>query len=176
MKKTYKILLLILGIITLFFTYGNLNTHASGFKYLKHFPNEIKGTWYIYTNNYGLSKHKKIEKLVINQKSLHFHPYYKHEILFSDNSIKKHKKEYNKTSGWQYALEFKLKGTKWFNFRGWQQGAGDGGFFTIHHFHGHKVLMEAGGADISVYGQYYQNKSLAKKFSNKKFHGFNYEN
>ncbi|UQS84643.1 hypothetical protein MOO46_05180 [Apilactobacillus apisilvae] len=174
MKKYYRLLLLSLSFITLLFTFQSFNAHASHLKYLNKFPNEIKGTWYTYTNDSGLSKHKKIEKMVVNKKTFNFHPYRKHDVIEGANLTKKQENELNKTSRWSYAMEFNYKGHKWFNFMGWQQGAGDGSFFNIHNFDGHKVLMSAGGAGISVDGQYYKSKTLAKKFSNKRFKGFNY--
>lgn len=131
------------------------------------FPKSIRGTWYSYDDD-------KLETLKItataitddgNTTYLHAGP------------VKSLPKMHPKHSTWIYASRpHKIRGIDLTEVRGWNQGAGDGASYgafqsTDNSNNPITVLECAGGADVSLNGNFYQSKSTAEQMKKQVFTG-----
>ncbi|BDR60026.1 hypothetical protein [Lactobacillus xylocopicola] len=139
------------------------------------FPKKMRGTWYQFDKDAN-----RIKKWTITKNKEIFYNKGKKSYLYlhaKPKYIPAVVKTTKKTKNWTY-LEpvMRVRGRKWVTQYGWDQTAGAGAHYNVSKLKGHWVLTDAGGAGFWYSSHWYRSPKLAKKFKNRHYKGFAYDN
>lgn len=156
-------------------------SNVPGDEGLANVPSDLQGTWYS-GDHFGEDDNDSIHTLTLGQHTVSYKDgddsgttvLHKRAKNFDFTKHMQDKSYVNATKDWGICSMMNVEGQEMFNVMGYNQGAGDGGYYYTTQEEGQTVLVEAGGAGAWASAVYWKDEASAKKYANHKFSNIRY--